>query len=235
MRRLLSLLAALALAWPVIPQEVIIARRRASAAFTYPAYVQSVWCHNSGSTSYSCPAITPAAGNTLVVVQANYNQGTPPTPSGGSLTYNLKVSGVSSITGYNIFLWVVDGSGISNTAYTVSFTGGGASFNEGFVIELSHCTATGCFDQGGYHESATSTNTSVSTSGATTHANELVMGFFTGATSYPTVGSGFTFRVENSSNNLDFVEDEQVSSTGTQTATFVNASQAHAEVVATFQ
>lgn len=198
-----------------------------------PAYVQSVFCHAS-SASYSCPAITPSHSNTLIIIQTCYNPGSPPTPSGNSNTYTLKVNGASSITGFNIFVWEVDGPTASST--TVAFTGAGVSDNEGFVIEYSGLLSSNAYDQGGYAENAGSANASVSTSSTTTQANELVIGYMTSGSTSPSHGSGFTTQIGPTLGNwYELEEDELVSSTGTQTATFVQASDGWGAVVATFK
>ena len=107
------------------------------------------------------------------------------------------------------------------------------------IWEVSGCDTSAPLDQTG--SVSGSTTYSVSTSGSTTTANELVVGAFGDSTANETVtiGSGYTLSEQTNNttgNDVYFTETKIVSSTGTQTATITaTGTDSFSQLIATFK
>jgi len=221
----LSLVPFLAFGQNTVPQAT--GAIAGSGGGTNPAYVQGSTGFTASATNVSATLSAVGAGHGLFVYcMAPSSACAAPTATGESFSTYTGTSGCQDFGGYNVQCWLATSTVGGETSLTCN-TGGGTSAIFCIVIEFTRPQALATpKDAGGHNNTAGSTNSwSVSTSAATTNANDFVIGCFGSVNignNTITVGSPFTqpaaASISNSSGEAA-CGYLVASSTGTQTAT----------------
>lgn len=189
-----------------------------------PVVVQSKSAFSNATTSLTATfASSVTAGNMILVFAgASSTQDgrtfNTPTMTGETFTPWVGAAVSTSLNGQAI-CWAVNSAVGGQTSVSISHTGGADDIHL-HIVEISGQAASPRDAQG----AVSSTTLSVSTSGATTTSNDLVIGFFfdDGNNRTFTAGTGFS-QVQQTNNtsggDSGFSESTTVSSTGIQTAT----------------
>lgn len=188
------------------------------------AFVKSVSGQNTGAVTLVLPAFTGSvtAGNLIVVHAGRHNTAgsTLSVSDNKGNSYSMAVGPTTLGNGRAyIFYSVVDTGG---TNFIITITASASSIHTAAAAEYSGVATSTPLDQ----IAAATGNGTAASSGATpttTQANELIMGMVYSPPNVPTISAGatFTFRVNrvNNSRGSILLEDKNVTSTGTQTAT----------------
>ncbi len=195
---------------------------------------------NAGAGSTSTATLTSVSASNKLLVETHYCQDLS-CNTNVTFTATLSDTGTSSCTpspnapyttaatnqDLRFYAWLCTGLSAGTHAMKITTS----SSSDYLTVVTQEMSGLGTAFDGANVDSSTlgtGSNPSVSTSGATTNANDLIVGYITVATTTPTVGAGFT---EMSTASGVETEAKTVSSAGTQTAVWVASAQSWEAIV----
>jgi hypothetical protein len=203
------------------------------AAFGQSALLHHTTSAGTGVANAGTLAITATTSTDTLIVAISCDS-TPNTTATVTDTQSNTFTQRTAITWSGKRLYLLEAHNIGSGADTLTITTGCGGVQDVLVDEFTGLSTTTPFDQSGTN-TATNTALTVSTSGATTTANETVYAAFVATSGTITAGSGYTSTGTGASaNRVLNAESQRITSTGTQTATATeSASQAYAAAVIT--
>lgn len=146
-----------------------------------------------------------------------------------SNSYSVGLNNIANANRRILTVYNCNITGGTNTIH-ISLSGGTGYYLWGSVSEWSTIADSSCLDQTGT-SSTTGSNPTVSTGGATSQADELVIGVVQDVNTVTPDSS----TIDSATNNTINTQYKIVSSTGTQTITWTAASEAYSASIITFK